>query len=110
MTRFGGAGKRGISLDVLLIPDGTDIPQRGMQSLSMVKHFQIRKDRVSSLFPGLLGRALHALGLQGADETLPERMIVAICCAAPTHDEATVSQECSVVLSRLLTPTVSMMP
>jgi hypothetical protein len=30
MTRFGGAGKRGNSLHLLLIHDGTDIPQRGM--------------------------------------------------------------------------------
>jgi len=67
-TRFGGAGERGNSLDLLLIHDGTDIPQRGMQSLSIVKHLQILKDRVSSLFPGLIGLAVHALRLQGADE------------------------------------------
>ncbi len=80
-----------------------------MQSLSIVKHLQILKDRVPGLFPGLIGRALHALGLQGADETLHERVIVAICFAAHAHDDATVSQECSGVPSRLLTATIRMM-
>ena len=57
---------------------------------------------------GLIGLALHALGLQGADETLHKRVIVAICFAAHAHDDATVIQQCSVVLSRILTATVRM--
>ena len=89
LTRFYGAGERGNSLDVLLIHDRTDLPQRRMQPLSMGKHLQILKDRVPSLFPRLIGLTIHAFGLQGADETLHERVIVAIGFAAHAHDDAT---------------------
>ena len=108
LTCFGGAGERGNSLHVLLIHDRTDIPQRGMESLSMVKHFQIRKDRVPSLFPRLIGLTIHTLRLQGADETLHECIIVAICFAAHTHYNTTVSQKCTVVLTGILTATIGM--
>jgi hypothetical protein len=74
----------------------------------MVKHFQIRKDRVPSLFLRLIGLTIHTLRLQGADETLHECIIVAICFAAHTHDNTTVSQQCSVVLTGILSATIGM--
>ena len=67
-----------------------------MQTLSIVKHLQVLKDRVSSLFPRLIGLALHAFGPQGADETLHERVIVTISFAAHAHDDATAGQKCLV--------------
>ncbi len=109
LTRFYGAGECGHSLDLLLIDARTDIPQRGMQPLSLVKHLQILKDRMSSLLPGLIGRTIHALGLQGANETLHERIIVAIGFAAHTDRNAPVSQQCPVVLTGVLTAPVRMM-
>src|SRR6266481_6158833 len=61
LTRFCGAGERGKSLDLLLIHDRTGISQRGMQSLSIVKHLQILKDRVpTQLLPPLRSDA-HCL-------------------------------------------------
>ena len=109
LTRFCGAGERGNSLDLLLIHDRTDIAQRGMQPLSIVKNLQILKDRLPSLFPRLRGLSLYALGLQGANETLHERVIVAIGFAAHAHDDAKVGQKGSVVLTGILTAPVSMM-
>ena len=83
LTRFNGAGECGKSLYLLLVHDRADIPERRMQSLSMVKHRQILKDRVASLSTRVIGLLLHALGLQGADETLHERIVVAIPFTAP---------------------------
>ena len=84
LTHFGGVKKRGNSIQMLLIDDRADVSERRMQSLSIVKHLQILKDRLPSLSTRLLGLSLHALGLQGSDEALHQRVVVAIPLAAHT--------------------------
>ncbi len=53
--------------------------------------------------------SIHTLGLQRANKTLHERVIVAIGFAAHTYHNATVSQQCPLVLTGTLTAPVRMM-
>jgi hypothetical protein len=80
-----------------------------MQPLSIVKHLQVLKDRLLSLFLRLIRLTIHILGLQRADKTLHERVIVALGFAAHTYHNAKVDQQCSVVLTGILTVPVRMM-
>src|SRR5215469_13297410 len=80
-----------------------------MQPLSIVKHFQILKDRAPSLLPGLIGLTIHTFGLQGAIETLHQGVVVAIGFVAHAHHNAKVGQKGAIVLRGILTATIRVM-
>ncbi len=84
----------------------TLIPQRGMQSLPIVKGFQILKDGLPSLRTALIGLPLDALGFEGAEKAFHHGIVVAIAFAAHTHHNARLSQPPSVILARILTTSI----
>src|ERR1700730_5998868 len=108
LTRFCGASERGNSLHLLLIGDRTEVSQRGMQSLSIVKRLQVLKNRLPSLRPALKGLPIHTLAFQGAEEALHERVVITIPFAAHAHKHAVLCQQLAVVGSRILTAAIRM--
>lgn len=108
LTRFCGVSERGNSLRLLLIGDRTDVSQRGMQSLSIVKRLQVLKDRLPSLRPALKGLSIHTFAFQRAEEAFHENVVITIPFAAHAHDDVVLGQQLPIVRSRLLTATIRM--
>src|SRR5712692_686539 len=109
LTRFCGVSERGNSLGLLLIGGRTDISQRGMQSLSIVKRLQVLKDRLASLRPTLKGLPIHALAFERAKEALHERVIITIPFPAHAHHDAVLREQLPIVGSGILTAAIRVM-